>query len=104
MDENGFGRYILFSEPSEFLHDENVDSALSESYHYKNARLTGQLRKAKVITVKNLEKNMQDFFIFKGMRWGNIKDSHFVWDQLIAKALFTYLTESSLRNPSYITY
>jgi hypothetical protein len=92
MDENGFGRYILFSEPSAVLNDENVDNALSESYQYQNARITGQLQNTKVVMKPNLEKHMQDFFIAKGMRWGNIKDTHFVSDQLIAKELFAYIT------------
>jgi hypothetical protein len=93
MDQNGFGRYILFSEPSEVLNDENIDNVLSESYHYQNARVTGQLQKAKVILSPNLEKNMQDFFITKGMRWGNIKNTHFVSDQRVAKELYNYITD-----------
>jgi hypothetical protein len=91
IDENNLARYVLLTEPYRMLTDESLDHALSESYHYQNARLLGQLLHARVIPILNLSQRVQNFFITKGMRWGNIKDAVLISDVGLANELLTLI-------------
>ncbi len=92
IDENGFGSYLLLSEPGHTINSEILDVGLSESHHYHNARLLGQLRQSKIMIAPNMGNLVQDFLISQGMKWGNIKDKVFLTDILLAKQLIEYVT------------
>jgi hypothetical protein len=91
IDENGLGSYVLLSEPCDTLQSDSLDTALFESYHYHNARVLGQLAEPKIIIIENLAQHVQEFFIAKDMRWGNIKDRILISDIALAKELIAYI-------------
>jgi hypothetical protein len=50
-----------------------LDAALCAAFHYRNARLLGQLDAARVCVAANARDVYFDYFIGKGMKWGDIK-------------------------------
>ncbi|MFW6296603.1 MAG: GH3 family domain-containing protein [Halothece sp.] len=50
-----------------------LDSLLSQSYHYNQARLLGQLSPAKVIISPEIPDKVTQYHIDSGKKWGNIK-------------------------------
>lgn len=69
-------RYLLFvdyqpCDPNQFAAE--MDQLLSQSYHYRNARLLGQLPAVEVIVQKNLRSEYYDFWQARGLKWGDIK-------------------------------
>jgi hypothetical protein len=52
-----------------------LDNLLCEAFHYRNARLLGQLGAARVCLAANARDLYHDYFISKGMKLGDIKHS-----------------------------
>jgi hypothetical protein len=55
------------------LLESELDKALCEAYHYRNARMLGQLAQARVQIILNIRGIYYDYFIEKGMKLGDIK-------------------------------
>ena len=69
-------RYLLFvdhqlCDPVQFTAE--IDQLLSQNYHYRNARLLGQLPSVQVVTKENLRTEYYDFWQERGLKWGDIK-------------------------------
>ena len=73
-DGEGKGRYYLLTENKEFetLADA-IEDKLSQAYHYRQARLLGQLAKVSVLSHPNARDLYYQHFVDKGLRWGDIK-------------------------------
>lgn len=53
--------------------EEELERLLCESFHYRNARLLGQLRPAIVTVRHDLRAAYHDCLLARGMKWGDIK-------------------------------
>lgn len=92
IETDGRGYYVLVCEKSDFISDEALDETLSKSYHYQNSRILGQLKKPVVMVVPNMQREVQDFMILCGKKWGNIKDKILITDFEMAKRLLDHLS------------
>ncbi|MGH9755566.1 MAG: GH3 family domain-containing protein [Blastocatellia bacterium] len=55
-----------------------LESELCQAYHYRNARLLGQLGPVRVRVATGLREAFYDYFVSKGMKWGDIKHCHLI--------------------------
>src|SRR5262245_2218115 len=81
MPERGLSYYLLLTDslPEENTQIEaELESELCRAYHYRNARLLGQLGPVKVRVAPRLREAYYRYFVGKGMRWGNIKHCHLI--------------------------
>lgn len=68
--------YVLLTSDKD--HDRKIDSQkidrhLSTNYHYAYARNIGQLKPPRVIFVPHISKLYEQYYLEKGMKWGDIK-------------------------------
>ncbi|MCI0486268.1 MAG: GH3 auxin-responsive promoter family protein [Blastocatellia bacterium] len=83
MPERGACYYLLvIDEELDSLHsiEEELDSILREAYHYRNARLLGQLGPAKICVAQKARERYYEYFMSKGMKWGDIKHRYLIRD------------------------
>lgn len=74
--ERGLSYYLLLTDslPEESTQMEaELESELCQAYHYRNARLLGQLGPVKVRVATGLRETFFSYFVSKGMKWGDIK-------------------------------
>nr|AUN37169.1 putative auxin-responsive-like protein [uncultured bacterium] len=57
-----------------------LDNLLCEAFHYRQARMLGQLGSVKIRTVANARDDYYNYFISKGMKFGDIKHRHLISD------------------------
>jgi hypothetical protein len=74
--------YLLLTEdvssPAEYA--DRVDEALSESFHYRSARLLGQLGAVALRVVPQARELYYGYFVGRGMKWGDIKQRDLLKD------------------------
>jgi hypothetical protein len=58
--------------------EQQLESELCASYHYRNARLLGQLDRVRVRVAPRLKEAFYRYFTSKGMKWGDIKHRHLI--------------------------
>lgn len=88
-------RYFLLTDRADDpLLAERLDARLQQAFHYRNARLLGQLGAVRVIAAKDMPARIHDFFIEDGMRWGDIKDRFLVTDITQAERLINSISHS----------
>lgn len=95
INTDGFGQYLLLMDSICSITSKQLDDALCKGFHYRNARLLGQLREPKLIIVTHLNLHIQDFMIQNGMRWGEIKDRVLLTDLKLAERLLDYINIDS---------
>jgi GH3 auxin-responsive promoter len=81
MPERGSPYYLLLTDslPEEITQIEaELESELCQAYHYRNARLLGQLGQVKVMVEPRLREAFYGYFVDKGMKWGDIKHRHLI--------------------------
>jgi hypothetical protein len=81
MLESELSHYLLLTDslPKEIAQIEaELESELCQAYHYRNARLLGQLGPVKVRVAPRLREAFYDYFAGKGMKWGDIKHCHLI--------------------------
>jgi hypothetical protein len=81
MPERGLSHYLLLTDslPKEITQIEaELESEFCQAYHYRNARLLGQLGPVKVRVGPRLREAFHDYFVCKGMKWGDIKHCHLI--------------------------
>ncbi len=83
--------YLLLTENRDENLATNLDEALQKIYHYHVARLTGQLRQAKVTNIDHLTQKLHQIYLHQGMNWGDIKSSQFIHDPASAAEILTLL-------------
>jgi GH3 auxin-responsive promoter len=79
--ECGAPYYLLLTDslPEEITQIETeLESELCQAYHYRNARLLGQLDPVKVGVAPRLREAFYGYFAGKGMKWGDIKHCHLI--------------------------
>ena len=81
MPERSLSYYLLLTDslPKEIKQIEaELESYLCQAYHYRNARLLGQLGPVKIGVAPRLRETFYDYFVGKGMKWGAIKHCHLI--------------------------
>ena len=81
MPERGRCHYVLVIDelPARATSIEaQLDEALCTAYHYKTARRLGQLDAARVLVVSRARNAYYDYFIGRGMKWGDIKHQYLI--------------------------
>jgi hypothetical protein len=81
MPDGGAPYYLLLTDsPQEEIMrlEAELDSELCQAYHYRNARLLGQLDPVKVRAAPQLPEAFYGYFVGKGMKWGDIKHCHLI--------------------------
>jgi GH3 auxin-responsive promoter len=79
--ECGAPYYLLLTDslPEEITRIETeLESELCQAYHYRYARLLGQLGPVKVGVAPRLREAFYGYFVGKGMKWGDIKHCHLI--------------------------
>jgi len=79
--EHGPSYYLLVADclpdsPASFA--ESFDEALSRGYHYRYARQLGQLEAVKVCLARRVREAYYDYFMNRGMKWGDIKHRYLI--------------------------
>jgi hypothetical protein len=98
MPERGAPYYLLLTDslPEETTQIEaELESELCQAYHYRNARLLGQLGPVKVRIAPRLPEAFYCYFVGKGMKWGDIKHSHMIRNPEDAVGLIAALEDHS---------
>ncbi|MGA9772635.1 MAG: GH3 auxin-responsive promoter family protein [Blastocatellia bacterium] len=72
-----------------------LDEILCTAYHYRTARKLGQLDAAKVLVVPRARDAYYDYFISRGMKWGDIKHQYLIKNTEDAKSLLSRLDRST---------
>jgi hypothetical protein len=75
--------------------ESQLDEALCEAYHYRTARRLGQLDAARLRVTPRARDAYYDYFISKGMKWGDIKHQYLVRDIKDAANLMAMLDGST---------
>lgn len=83
--------YVLLTEVVDPNLSERLELALQEVYHYRIARLSGQLSSVKVIRINNLLASLHSFYVNQGINRGDIKDSLFIHNLDLAAKFLTDL-------------
>lgn len=99
MPERGRCHYVLLlDEPPSCATsiEERLDEALCDAYHYRNARRLGQLDPATVRVAPNLRDAYNEYFMMKGMKFGDIKHQFIVRRLDDAANLMAILDSSQL--------
>jgi GH3 auxin-responsive promoter len=81
IPECGAPYYLLLTDslPEEITQIETeLESELCQAYHYRTARLLGQLGPVKVGVSPQLQESFYGYFVSKGMKWGDIKHCHLI--------------------------
>lgn len=73
-------RYLLVTEQA----TEKGEKALQTIYHYRIARITGQLGELETRIVPHLSKTLHSFYLKQGLNWGDIKDPKLITEPSIA--------------------
>lgn len=97
MPERGRCHYVLVIDelPGSLASIEaQLDEALCEAYHYRTARKLGQLEAAKVLVAPRARDSYYDYFISKGMKWGDIKHHYLIKNLQDAASLLDQLPAS----------
>jgi hypothetical protein len=77
--------YLLLTEVLDVDLANRLEEGLKKSFHYRVARINGQLDLSKVFKVESLLSNYHRFYRNEGMNWGDIKDTVFISNPLQAK-------------------
>jgi hypothetical protein len=98
MTERGRSQYVLVVD--ELSIDANslatqLDAALCAAFHYRNARLLGQLDAVRVRVTANARDMYFDYFTGKGMKWGDIKHQYLIKNLADATKLMAILDPST---------
>ena len=72
-----------------------LESELCRAYHYRNARLLGQLGPVRVRVAPRLREEFYGYFAGKGMKWGDIKHLHLIRKTEDAAGLIARLGSAS---------
>lgn len=75
--------YLLLIDRAPFQNarfEAELEMELFAGYHYRNARLLGQLASVKIRIVPHLREVYYRYFISKGMKWGDIKHRYLIRD------------------------
>ncbi len=72
-----------------------LESGLCQAYHYRNARLMGQLGPVKVRVAPRLREAYYGYFAGKGMKWGDIKNCHLIRNPEDAAGMIARIEASS---------
>ena len=81
MNERGRSHYVLLIDELAGCRasiEAELDKALGRAYHYRNARLLGQLDAARVRVTRDARVAYYDYFMSKGMKLGDIKHQHLI--------------------------
>lgn len=81
IPERGLSHYLLLTDnlTKETTQIEaELESKLCQAYHYRNARLLGQLGPVKVRVAPRLREAFYGYFVGKGMKWGDIKHCNLI--------------------------
>jgi GH3 auxin-responsive promoter len=81
LSEREASYYLLLTDslPKEITQIEaELEGELCRAFHYRNARLLGQLGPVKVRVAPRLREEFYGYFVDKGMRWGDIKHCHLI--------------------------
>ena len=81
MLDGGRSHYTLLADAldgSEASVEDEVDRLLCGAYHYRNARLLGQLAPVKIRAAPEAREMYYEYFMRKGMKWGDIKHQYLV--------------------------
>lgn len=74
---NSQGQYQLLTDHQPLEAQSNVlDQALSQSFHYKNARYLNQLAMPQIIYLSDLPDNLRNYYLNQGVKWGDQKSHH----------------------------
>ena len=98
MPERGRCHYVLVIDqlPDGLSSIEaQLDEALCAAYHYRTARRLGQLDSARVLVASQARDAYYDYFISKGMKWGDIKHQYMIKNIEDATSLLAMLDEST---------
>jgi len=77
--------YLLLTESESFIIGEIYEKALQRVFHYRAARITGQLGPLKVIRTKKLSESWHRFQRARGVAWGDIKETVFLSDPSLSE-------------------
>ncbi|HST20755.1 MAG TPA: GH3 auxin-responsive promoter family protein, partial [Blastocatellia bacterium] len=98
MPERGRCHYVLVIDqmPDGLSSIEaQLDEALCAAYHYRTARRLEQLDAARVLVAPQARDAYYDYFISKGMKWGDIKHQYLIKNIEDATSLLAMLDEST---------
>jgi hypothetical protein len=82
--------YVLLTERLAKEEVELIESKLCAYFHYRQARLLGQLGPIEELRVPQLTCCLHNYFVSKGMVWGNIKDRLLITDLQLATELMLW--------------
>lgn len=71
-------RYYMFTENLNLNLNLNLDKKLTEIFHYAQARELGQLQAAIMVPMIGMRKRINEFYLQKGMRLGDIKEVEWI--------------------------
>lgn len=60
--------------------ENQLENLLCEAFHYRQARMLGQLGRVKICTAADARDDYYNYFISKGMKFGNIKHRYLISD------------------------
>jgi hypothetical protein len=69
------------------LLEKELDNLLCEAFHYRNARMLGQLGSVRIGVTANARDSYYNYFMRKGMKFGDIKHRYLISDLQDAKKL-----------------
>jgi hypothetical protein len=77
--------YLLLSDSLPFISspdalENQLENLLCEAFHYRQARMLGQLGRVKICTAADARDDYYDYFISKGMKFGDIKHKYLISD------------------------
>ena len=81
--ENSIAYYLLLTEQTQNNLSLQLDDQLQQSFHYRQARLLGQLAIPQVISRNDGLELIHNFFSQRGIALGNIKDQFLLTDVLV---------------------
>ncbi|HSE99146.1 MAG TPA: GH3 auxin-responsive promoter family protein, partial [Blastocatellia bacterium] len=100
MSERGECYYVLLADRISSSADSiesALDEALCEAFHYRNARLLGQLGRVRAIEAPGARDLYYDYFVKKGMKLGDIKQSCLIRNPEDAASLLAHVTQRSMK-------
>jgi GH3 auxin-responsive promoter len=97
MTESGRSYYVLVTDElasGAGSIESELDNALCEAYHYRAARLLGQLDRAKALARPQARDLYYSYFMSQGMKWGDIKHQYLIKNVEDAANLMSALNAS----------
>jgi hypothetical protein len=92
VNRNNFRGYLFLFEQSEAECPSvaDIEVLLRESYHYQQARSLGQLQEVKTVTIPKLSRQLQNYYLRKGIKLGDQKNKK-LFNATEGFELLTYL-------------